>query len=190
MPKDYKRARGASKPSKPSFDARAFIAGVLLGVGVSVGVFFAQRYALLAPITITRADIKPPPARVLESPPPEPEPEKLKFEFYTMLPEMEVAVPDKELEPAPPKQGKAPQPLKGTYVLQVGSFRKPEDAEKLKANLALLGLEAHVQTVSINGEQTWHRVRLGPFSAKNGLDETRSRLYQNQIDAIVLKLRG
>ena len=133
---------------------------------------------------------------------------KPRFEFYTMLPEMEVVVPEEELvQPTPTKIDAPPRKSAtatgqvtptaakiqtantGSYVLQVGSFRAAADAERLKANLALLGVAANVQTVQVNGADTWHRVRAGPYPALKALNDARSRLKSNKIDAIVLKVR-
>jgi len=124
-------------------------------------------------------------------PPPAADPLKPRFEFYTMLPEMEVAVPDTELSPQPRPGTVTEQPVAGAgnYYLQVGSFRLPEEAEKMKANLAFLGLEARIQTVTINGTDTWHRVRVGPYSDLVSLNESRARLRQNKVDTIVVKVR-
>jgi cell division protein FtsN len=111
-----------------------------------------------------------------------------------MLPEMEVAVKDVEIEhPVAEDQDSttpASKPLEGSYLLQVGSFRKHEEADSLKASLALLGLEATIQTVSINGEQTWYRVRLGPFTERDALNQARKRLSENDFEAMVFKKRG
>jgi cell division protein FtsN len=71
-------------------------------------------------------------------------------------------------------------------VLQVGSFRAATDADQLKARLALLGVVAQVQTVTVN-DATWHRVRVGPLSEARQADEMRSRLADNGIDSLVMK---
>ena len=47
-------------------------------------------------------------------------------------------------------------------TLQVGSFRRYEEADRRKAELALLGYPATVQAANVNGE-TWHRVKIGPM---------------------------
>ena len=62
------------------------------------------------------------------------------------------------------------------YVLQVGSFRSLDDADGMRARLALLGLEAVVQTVAIDGETAWHRVRVGPYTELRALNRARIRL--------------
>lgn len=130
-----------------------------------------------------RAVKKPTPA------PPPPPPAKTKYEFYSMLPEMEVAVPEDEPDSEP---SKPPKPIDkpGTYVLQAGSFRSFQQADQLKAQLALMGLEAHIQTVTIDNKNTWHRVRLGPFRELAALNHTRAKLKQENIGTILLKLKG
>ena len=137
---------------------------------------------------------------------------KPRFEFYTLLPEMEVPVPDEEIQPpaAAPEVTVAkessttppPEPVSdaGTptppptpavdaaYILQVGSFRHPQEADRLRANLVLLGLEASVQTVAIDGEDAWHRVRIGPYRDLVLLNNARVRLRENGISVKVWRV--
>lgn len=104
------------------------------------------------------------------------------YDFYTVLPEMEVVVPEGALK-AP--RGSEKAPATGPFVIQVGSFKDAEDAERIKAQLAFLGLVAHVKSVEID-RNTWHRVRLGPFTSRRETDQIRGRLIDNEYDAIVL----
>ena len=60
------------------------------------------------------------------------------------------------------------------------------DADQLKARLALMGVVARVQSVTVN-DATWHRVRVGPVSSAREADELRSRLASNGIDSLVMK---
>ena len=115
-----------------------------------------------------------------------------RFEFYTMLPEKEIAVPDTVLvEPARPSSAPLNEAVAGTrYLLQVGSFRRLQDADRLKAQLAFMGLEATIQTVSIDGAETWHRVRIGPYNQIEQLKAARSQLQEKRLESIVLKLRN
>lgn len=140
-----------------------------------------------------------------------------KFDFYTILPDMEIPVPDiQEILPhitvptqAPPTQAPPTQtptqthtqpsvippatitkPVPaGTYVLQAGAFRSIEEADRLKAKMALLGILAHIESAEINGI-TWHRVRIGPYSNMAKLNDTNNRLKENGIAAMLLKLKG
>ena len=119
-------------------------------------------------------------------PPPAVEPPKAKFDFYQLLPEMEVKVEEAEITAIAPvaKSIEPVTPLDGRYVIQVASFRQLADADGVKASLALIGLEGQIHTVSINGE-TWHRVRLGPYTELVGLNDARARLYDNNFEAQV-----
>lgn len=124
---------------------------------------------------------------VKKTPPPEPPKKKegISFDFYNILPELEVVIPEQEL-----KQGDGAAQEKATYYLQVGSFKNASDAEARKAELFLLNFNPSVQTVTIDGSQTWHRVRLGPFTDRRKVDQARRRLQDNGIDFIMLKEKG
>jgi cell division protein FtsN len=128
------------------------------------------------------------------------------FEFYTILPEMEVVIPDEEIAPpkepevappatpsAPPARPAAPAQqatTPGAYVLQMGSFRKFADADRMKARLALIGIEAQVQKVSINNQETYHRVRSGPYHNQAELNRVRQLTREHNISTLVIKLKG
>lgn len=123
------------------------------------------------------------PALAKELPPPP----KPRFDFYTILPEMEVPVAEQEIT-GKPQEGVPQVEAPGTYLLQAGSFRSQAQAEQLKAKLALLGLQTSVQTVTINNTETWHRVRVGPLSDLKELNSARARLKENQFEAILLRV--
>lgn len=120
-------------------------------------------------------------------------PEKPRFDFYTLLPELEVIIPegDYEIEPDENKPLPAPKPVQkeGSYRLQAGSFKSIDEADRLKARLALLGVEADIQTVRVN-QATWHRVRIGPFNNLNELNSVRKRLGNHHIKTLLMKNQG
>jgi cell division septation protein DedD len=114
-----------------------------------------------------------------------------RFDFYKMLPELADKKPAEVAKPAEPKKPEASPPVKvevpkGAY-LQIGAFQNEQDADNLKAKLALLGVEARIQTSDIPGKGIWHRVRLGPFNSSNELDNARSQLKANGVDSAVVK---
>jgi cell division protein FtsN len=117
-----------------------------------------------------------------------------KFNFYTILPELEVLIPESETRPPEVKNKTTTTTTSNSsntakqYVLQVGSFQNLNDAEKLKANLAFLGLEANIQHVTVN-KQAWHRVRTGPYRDKQQLYKNQKLLKRNDIDAISMELK-
>jgi cell division protein FtsN len=120
---------------------------------------------------------------------------KSQYDFFTVLPEMEVVVPEQELAnkkaeaEAQAKVESTDTPVSSdvdNYILQVGSFRASADAEQMKARLALQGFAALTQTVKVNDE-TWHRVRIGPIAGARKADEMRNQLAQAGIESLVMK---
>lgn len=119
-----------------------------------------------------------------------------RYDFYTVLPEMEVLIPDSELQervraetPAPNAAGETPPapPAAGIrYRLQAGSFRDPRPAEESKARLALLGISATVQSVNVNGS-TYHRVYVGPFSTAAEVEQVKQQLAGSGVQAITVR---
>ena len=75
------------------------------------------------------------------------------------------------------------------YFLQAGAFAAAGDADNQKAKLALLGFEAKVETVDIDGKGTMHRVRLGPYGRLDDINRVRSTLASNGVDAALIRLR-
>ena len=107
------------------------------------------------------------------------------FDFYTMLPDLEVVVPQEDTrggDPRPDAREMAP----GRYWLQAGSFRRHEDADRRKAQLALLGFASGIQAVSLDG-QTWHRVRIGPLESATAAEAARRRLAENGIGSLAVR---
>ena len=112
--------------------------------------------------------------------------EEPRFTFYDLLPNFEVVTLD--VEEAPTVSRTAPQAVvePGVYVLQAGSFSTNEDADRRRAELALHGIESHIQRVKVN-ERNYHRVLIGPVDDLDELNLLRSRLRAAQID--VLRIR-
>jgi cell division protein FtsN len=192
-PKDYKAKpqRAVQRPVRQRPAWLYFMAGVIVGSAVTVVLYlneFVPVPLYVAPTeTAPQAVVATKERKKAQTAGDAPKP---RFEFYTMLPEMEVAVPDTDLEPELDDSKAAPVVAPGTYFLQAGSFRLLEEADRMKANLAFLGLEPSIQTVTINGSDTWHRVRVGPFSDLASLNEVRARLRENRMETMVLKIRN
>ena len=111
--------------------------------------------------------------------------EKPRFEFYKMLPGNEEPVTEKQFK----KASKQPS-LKDKYYLQAGSFQDTEDAENLKAKIAMLGMEAYVQSADLSEKGMWHRVRVGPFTKIDAINKARSSLLQSGIKANLIKVHA
>jgi cell division protein FtsN len=166
------------------------IGGILIGLGVAV-VLMGRGYLPEIRQHLPSADSKPDaPSATAPAGEEIAEPKKPRYDFFTVLPEMEVVVPEQELsrkaDRTDPQTNIAEDDSRDSYILQAGSFRNASDAEQLKAQLALLGSMASVQEVTVNG-QTWHRVRIGPFKGAREANEMRRMLADNQIETLVMK---
>jgi cell division protein FtsN len=109
-----------------------------------------------------------------------------RFTFYDILPNFEMVTPDKEPEPEADNTPRAiVEP--GVYVLQAGSFSTNNDADRRRAELALHGIESHIQRVKVN-DRNYHRVYIGPTDDLDELNMLRSRLRAAQIDVLRIRL--
>lgn len=109
-----------------------------------------------------------------------------RFTFYDILPNFEVITPDETPEIT---ADVAPQAIEepGIYVLQAGSFSTNKDADRRRAELALHGIESHIQRVKVN-DRNYHRVYIGPTDDLDELNMLRSRLRAAQIDVFRIRL--
>ena len=181
--------RGASRGQQRTPAWMWLLSGILIGLGLAY-YLWAKGYiptpASELPQASDASQQRSEPAIADDLSKPEVKPEKPRYDFFTVLPEMEVVVPEQELRDSSKPQPQAPQLDAEQYLLQVGSFRQADDAEQMKASLALLGIAAKIQTVNVN-DATWHRVRIGPVTGARQADEMRSRLASNGIDSLVMK---
>ena len=169
--------RRASAPKgKPAPAWLWFVMGTIFGAFVMTLVFTLHKPK---PIPDPAAEI----AKAEESESKTPKP---RFDFYKLLQESEQIVPATETIGDPEKAAETPA-SNIEYILQVGSFPNQTDADKLRAQLILLNLDAHIESVEIHKGEIWHRVVVGPFDSQEKLATARSALVNNQYTALVLK---
>lgn len=132
----------------------------------------------------SKADAKP-------SPKPDPklatgDEGKTRFDFYKILPGAEETLSEQDLK----QRGveKTPAQSKDVYFLQAGAFQNAADADNMKARLALIGMEATIQTIAVPEKGMLHRVRLGPFTSVDELNRARSALKQNGVQSTPIKV--
>jgi cell division protein FtsN len=190
MARDYKPKRG--KPG--GFSGWLGLAcGLGLGLAVAL-VVYLKDHRLDAPAASASASTgigKPAKKRSHSNEPPEPadtgseEPAK-SYAFYDALPKFEVVVPEKDKEVRPDIKS-VPETRPGTYVLQAGSYKNFADADRVRAKLALQGIESKVQKVSVDND-TWHRIRIGPISKLDDLNRMRQILRKADVDVLVIRV--
>lgn len=74
-----------------------------------------------------------------------------------------------------------------TYLLQVGAFKVSQDAEQMRARMAILGFEARVSETEKEGV-AFYRVRLGPYPSIEELNKAKARLSENGVDSVVIRV--
>lgn len=108
------------------------------------------------------------------------------YAFYEMLPKFEVVVPEKDKDVRPDIKY-LPETRSGTYVLQAGSYKSFADADRVRAKLALQGIESNVQKVSVEND-TWYRIRIGPISKLDELNRKRQILRRADVDVLLIRV--
>lgn len=185
MPRDYKNHK---RPEAPQRSGLGFVGGLVLGLAIAIGVFVYDRGVTPAP-PAARVPEKRTTTRPVTSPAAKlAQPSDPQFDFYEMLPKFEVVIPEQN-ESAPAQPRGTPMQKAGVYMLQAGSFRNDDDAERVRALIALQGVQSKIQRVAIDRD-TWYRVRIGPITDLAKLEATRSKLRQAQIDALVIRVGG
>jgi cell division protein FtsN len=111
------------------------------------------------------------------------EPEEPRYDFYTILPQAEVVVPDYEIKTRVREElvGKTKT---AKYMMQAGSFRETAEAERHKAKLAQLGIESRVEAAKV-GNVMWYRVKVGPYDNSSSVSTIKDLLVKNGIGVIV-----
>ena len=168
---------------------------MLFGLAIGLSVAFAVYVNSNEPTPVAKSD-SPAPASLqdtiddnVETPAPpaaKKKPEDKRFTFYDILPNFEVITP----ETAPEVEADVvPEAIDepGVYVLQAGSFSTNEDADRRRAELALHGIESHIQRVKVN-DKNYHRVYIGPTDDLDELNMLRSRLRAAKIDVFRIRL--
>jgi cell division protein FtsN len=178
-------ATGRRREREPASNLAWMLFGLGLGLLVALVVYLQSgRGTEPASPTARSAPIPAAPAPRAD----EPEPARdQRFDFYEGLPQFEVVIPEIDSPPRGDSPVRAVEEP-GRYVLQVGSFTAVDDADRMQANLALLGIESRIQRVTIDAD-VFHRVRIGPIADLAELNQVRRRLHDADIDWLLMQVR-
>jgi len=207
-----RRRRSGNTPKRHAAPSRGTPGWVWMMLGIAIGITVAAAVWVLRPAELERARVVTPGAGALENAPKDkrddgvklPPKEESRFSFYDMLPSYEVVIPREEIEgnrdaarkaePDPREASPKNTPAlaeEGDYIIQVGSYRNRDDAESQRAQLALIGLEGRVETVTINDNQTWYRVRVGPIADAPRVHSVMMRMEEHGMgDVMVMRVRN
>lgn len=194
MPKDYSKGQKTRGDSRGGSMFVGILIGLVLGLFIALGVAwyinkmpnpFKEKSPALpppkteAPKSIPSAKTADADASTAEKGPRFTFPEILKGEGGAEKSGDKGNKGDKASTPTP----------REAFFLQAGSFQNAPDADNLKARLALVGIEAAIQTTNLPDKGVWHRVRVGPYSDVEELNRVRNVLKQNGVDAALVKVR-
>jgi cell division protein FtsN len=187
--------------------------GILLGLAISATVLIKDWAPMLRKKNLPQPNAeatapKESEQAVADEAGKKPAPPKKTYDFYSVLPEMEVVIPDAELsakaraeqqrQQAAMAQAQNPSATPATptpvtpadanarYVLLAGSYADSKSADEAKAKLAMLGIIAKVQSISINGK-TWNRVMVGPYANASDTETAQKTLADAGVKAIPMK---
>ena len=202
MSRDYKPSPEKSKPVKKGSPLlTGLMIGFLLGVAASLGVVVFIKGGT-SPFTDQAMPEKALSERIqeqiqnktgLEKAQPanqnaasDNQEDKTRFDFYTILPDSESKVSADEEQKL--NANEAQTVVQKDYFLQIGAFQTAEEADNMKAKLALQGFEAIVQTATIGSKEVWHRVRIGPLKDLDQINKTKSDLLNSGFKADLIKV--
>jgi cell division protein FtsN len=111
------------------------------------------------------------------------------FQFYGILPKLEVVVPENEIKIRIQKEQTNSKKSDSKYIMQAGSFREFSEAKTLKNKLRAIGIESHIEQAKVKNI-IWNRVKLGPFSNLSSVMDIKNRLKSKGMTALILEFEG
>ena len=173
-PATTRKSRGKRRTTRPSSNGTWFAAGLLTGAFSTGLLWLALQQPDGPPVSGDPASG----GKTTSSD----EQDGLRFDFYTLLPQqrVEVDVDQTDIDAARNNRNN------DQYLLQAGSFRLEEDADRRRGTLILLGLDARIQEVDGDNGR-WYRVYVGPFESRSKLAKARSLTAQQGIGTLLVK---
>lgn len=162
--------------------------GLIIAIGVYLRMPSGPKPAALAekPTAAAARPAARPAPRVAVTTPERAAPAENRFEFYDVLPQYEVKIPDDNARASTSTRRRPPE-APGSYLLQAGSFSTVAEADKMQANLALLGFESHVQRVTLD-DDVFNRVRIGPIADLEAAKRTQRKLRTAGYDTMLMQV--
>jgi cell division protein FtsN len=196
MSRDYKHAEVFSSGTRPMPLWMWLFAAVAISAFVGL-IYYLDQYERAKAIGQHVDTTGGKPAAGAETPTPPAAESKSRFDFYKLLPKLSVDV-DKPESTQTPAQKSITSPADDhsesvapfSYILQAGSFKDFQEADRLKARLALIGVQANIEKVTLNQSEVWHRVRIGPLASEREMNRIRNRLRSENIEPIMLKVKS
>lgn len=170
-----------AKRSQDASGGRTTPGWVLFTAGFFAGVFlsFLGYLYLRVPTDPAVANIKEVPTAK-----PDQTVEQMRWDFYDLFPRSEVPVVEEYNTDGDKVAVEGPF----HYLLQAGSFKDPQDADELRAELILMGMDVFVREIDVKGKQ-WHRVMVGPMETELALNRAQDKLAQAEVESIPIRVK-
>lgn len=171
------------------------LAGMVIGVAMAAAVAWFMKRSPSPFVNREQPALAAPqpesalPAIPVEQPPAQAGDDKQRFQFYKILTDKQKTPPAPAVTADQTRPVKPQAPAFQPQILQAGSFPNANDAENLKAKLALLGVEASIQSATIKDKGVWYRVRLGPYKTADDMNKARGFLKQNGVDSTPMRVQ-
>ena len=169
-----------------------FILGLVIGLGIAVAVALYITNAPVPFVTKVRPaseSVNPATAGDPNKPLYAPAP-AVKGGAPSAVPPKADAATDPKAAPPPAEKGPAPAVVDdgSRFLLQAGAFRSPDEADAMRARLALLGFDSKIFPREQDGT-TLYRVRLGPYGNLDDVNRIRKTMAENGIDVQLIRLK-
>jgi cell division septation protein DedD len=168
-----------------------FVLGLVIGLGVCVAIAL---YITNAPVPFV-SKVRPASDAVDPTTAGDPNkplyiaPPASKSSVVTAEPPKGDPATDPKAAPPPEEKGTAAVVTDaGRFLLQAGAFKSPDDADAMRARLALLGYDSKVFPREQDGT-TLYRVRLGPYGNLDDVNRIRKTMAENGIDVQLIRLK-
>jgi cell division protein FtsN len=192
--KKSRRKAGRRKSDKGLPDWVSMFMGLLIGLAVALYVYITDPTPPSISLVMPAGTTSKPASAILETVeaveiPPEP---GITFDFYDMLPNLGVEVYEDEREPVlatPPVRSNKPTRVTkpGIYILQAGSFSHIDDANRRKAEIALLGVRADIKRGLVK-QRTVYRVYTDPMEDPADVNRVSQKLQQANIEILLKRV--
>jgi cell division protein FtsN len=183
-PNKKRKSRGKSK--KGAGGAAWLLMGVVIGLSLALISYIKFQGRIKAPAALvsvleeTKTPQQKPPAATHAAKP--------KFEFYSLLPKMEVEVAHpNNTHPTSTTTSTSTALEKAKFRLQLASFKQFSDADSLKAKLALEGFKLEIAAITLPPGEVWYRVRTPVLNDRNTALNLQKKLQKQAVPSIVVK---
>ena len=189
-----RRRKAGKKQSKPLPGWIHMLAGLSIGLAVAYGIYVSDRRQpppVAAPAAEKREPASSAPPAVAEIVPVEETKGGITFDFYDMLPNLDVGLYENAEAPRNQAQVRrtaarvADKP--GIYILQAGSFSELDVAQRRKAEIGLLGVHSEIKQGNVNG-RTVYRVYTDPMNNPQEVNRVSGLLANAGVDMLLKRV--